>query len=275
MTNPPPTPPYLDPSPLGTKEYWDTLYSTDLHTRSALPSHAGQTWFEDSSAEEKTLAFLDENADALGLGRETSCFLDLGTGNASMLVALREDGWTGGDVGLWGCDYSDQSVELGRRVVRGLGRGGDGDGYEGGDADEGEGGVGNGAGDESRNERLPPIHLLRHDIFQPPPAEFPASGFDVVLDKGTFDAISLSAEPLPSGERMCEGYVEAVLPLVRKGGGLLQITSCNWTEPELRRWTESERAGGELEVVGRVRYPSFSFGGQKGSTLVGVCWRRR
>lgn len=60
-------------------------------------------------------------------------------------------------------------------------------------------------------------------------------GFDVVLDKGTFDAISLSDELLGdgSGRRIYEGYAENIVGAMKKGG-LLVITSCNWTEEELK-----------------------------------------
>lgn len=60
-------------------------------------------------------------------------------------------------------------------------------------------------------------------------------GFDVVLDKGTFDAISLSDELLGdgSGRRIYEGYSENIVGVMKKGG-LLVVTSCNWTGEELK-----------------------------------------
>lgn len=94
-------------------------------------------------------------------------------------------------------------------------------------------------------------------------------GWDVVLDKGTFDAISLSEEKDALGRRIVEGYKERVVPLVRDGGVFL-VTSCNWTEEELKGWFE----GGALEVLGRVEYRSFSFGGRKGQTISSVCFRK-
>lgn len=58
-------------------------------------------------------------------------------------------------------------------------------------------------------------------------------GFDVCLDKGTFDAISLSDEVLADGRRIYQGYAEKVVTVMKKGG-LLVVTSCNWTEEELK-----------------------------------------
>jgi hypothetical protein len=103
-----------------------------------------------------------------------------------------------------------------------------------------------------------------------------AAGWDVVLDKGTFDAVSLSDEQDNQGRRICEGYGERVLQLLR-AGGIFVVTSCNWTEKELREWFEAktEGPGGErLRLAGRIEYPSFSFGGVKGQTISTLCFEK-
>lgn len=103
-----------------------------------------------------------------------------------------------------------------------------------------------------------------------------SQGWDVVLDKGTFDAISLSDATDAQGRRASEGYRARILQLVRPGGVFL-ITSCNWTEAELKGWFEGPaREGGEgsFEVVDRVEYRTFSFGGVKGQTISTLCLRR-
>ena len=97
-------------------------------------------------------------------------------------------------------------------------------------------------------------------------------GFDVVLDKGTFDAICLSEEKDGRGRRVCEGYRERVEGLVREGGIFL-ITSCNWTHEELRSWFEGDESGLVYEAA--VKYPSFTFGGKTGMSVVTLCFRRR
>lgn len=94
-------------------------------------------------------------------------------------------------------------------------------------------------------------------------------GFDVLLDKGTFDAVSLNAEEDADGRRICERYRDKVEGLVKPGGRFL-ITSCNWTEKELGEWF----GGGDLVVEGRVEYPTYSFGGMKGQSVYSVCFRR-
>lgn len=234
--------------------------------------------------------------------------MDIGTGNGHFLFRLREpfpseDGsdsgpedeghaggegereWTGkvqrrGFRGrLVGTDYSQKSIEFAHRIAA------------------------------SRVPPVdPPIEFLHYDIMSRPPAPGSphpllsapnASGYDVVLDKGTFDAISLSDERLPSGRPLCEGYRERILRLVKEGGRFV-VTSCNWTGEELRGWFEGGgegdageggdggeeggiggtgdvRDGGEWGFVFEtgLKYRSFRFGGREGQSISSVCFRKR
>jgi EEF1A lysine methyltransferase 2 len=90
--------------------------------------------------------------------------------------------------------------------------------------------------------------------------------WDVVLDKGTFDAIGLAED----GRQAEQGYLERAKKLVKKDG-LVVITSCNWTEEEL---IEKFTKGGELVVEGKVNYPTFQFGGKQGQTISTIAFKR-
>ncbi len=267
MADPPPPPlsstkpTYLEPSALGTKEYWDALYQTERANHAANPADTGTVWFDDSRAETKLVSFLRGAAARGALDRATTTFLDLGCGNGSLLRALRADGWAGRGVGV---DYSAASVALAREVT---------------EEEEEEG-----KGEENEGGRL---EFMVWDILRDEPGalgqqqqQSPQSqqGWDVVLDKGTFDAVSLSDERDGAGRRVCEGYRERVLALLRPGGWFL-VTSCNWTEAELQGWfskrEEQDEEEGRLEVVGKVEYPSFSFGGVKGQTISTLCLEKK
>ncbi|KAF1986821.1 S-adenosyl-L-methionine-dependent methyltransferase [Aulographum hederae CBS 113979] len=270
---------HLAPSELGTKEYWDEAYTRELANHSTSSGSAdpdeGTIWFSDADAEEKIIDFLDDLAEDGVLIKSNSdpsatvidatappnpsTILDLGTGNGHMLFALRDAGWTGRMVGV---DYSAASVELAKQIAA------------------------------SRSSISPETgHIAFHEwniLTSAAGSWLPAdssglngdgdggAGFDVLLDKGTFDAISLSPALDSAGRRVCESYSEKVAPLVKKGG-LFVLTSCNWTEEELRRWFEGAGEEGRLEFVfrDRVRYPSFSFGGKSGQKVVSVCFERR
>ena len=74
------------------------------------------------------------------------------------------------------------------------------------------------------------VDLLRDEIGEE---------WDLVMDKGTFDALCLSQEGVKEkGDRLPSVvYPEQVTRLVKMGGYFL-ITSCNFTEEEIRRrWT--------------------------------------
>lgn len=268
-------PAYLPPSKLGTKEYWDSLYTTELTNHAANPSDTGTNWFDDSDAEARVVAFLeslaDDDQDILpeSLSQQEASFLDLGCGNGSLLFALRDEGWGGAMLGV---DYSAQSVALARNIAQSR-------------KEEEE--------EEEEEASTTPVHFLEWDLLNGPlsspsdntnassPLSYtpsPSRLFDIILDKGTFDAISLSATPSPEQQQQqqqhpCEIYRRRLLQLLSPGGIFL-ITSCNWTEPELRAWFADD-ADGELSVVGRVDYPTFTFGGVKGQTISTLCFRRK
>ncbi|KNB08708.1 hypothetical protein FOXG_09469 [Fusarium oxysporum f. sp. lycopersici 4287] len=241
-------PQHLEPSKLGTKQYWDDLYTNEITNHTADPSDIGTVWFDDSDAEAKILEFLDglldpSDPDSPVLSHDTTTFLDLGCGNGSLLFSLREEDWSARALGV---DYSPQSIALARQIAT------------------------------TKDDLEKPVEFEEWDLIAGPYSPVlngeQTEGWDVVLDKGTFDAISLSDEKDAQGRRLCECYRERVLPLVRKGGVFL-VTSCNWTETELRGWFEKTSEEG-FQVVGRVEYRSFSFGGHKGQTISTLCFRR-
>ena len=59
--------------------------------------------------------------------------------------------------------------------------------------------------------------------------------FDIVIDKGTYDAISLNPDE-PAAQRA--RYISNTLQLIAERG-LFVMTSCNWTEHELTQHFET------------------------------------
>ena len=178
---------------------------------------------------------------------QPSRFLDLGTGNGHMLFELCEDDidrqrWCGEMIGV---DYSVASVELARRIA-----------------------AQRHATDAEASRR---IRFECWDLLSSLPGEWLGAGFDVVLDKGTFDAISLMPH---SGllQHPCEMYRDKVTSLLKPGYFLL-VTSCNWTKDELTEWLATE--GGELACFDEAKYPSFTFGGHTGQSIVTIVFQRK
>ncbi|KAL8709280.1 MAG: hypothetical protein Q9225_007480, partial [Loekoesia sp. 1 TL-2023] len=161
-----PPPQHLSPSELGSKDYWDTTYTADLTTHSQTPNHTGTTWFADSLASQKTLSYLLSLHHPLS--RPTTTFLDLGTGNGEMLFLLRSSSnFTGQMLGI---DYSSSSIELASQLAT------------------------------ERGYSEQEVEFKEWDIMSPV-REWEEGEFDVVLDKGTFDAVSLNAETDAEGRR--------------------------------------------------------------------------
>lgn len=220
----------------------------ELSNNTASAEDEGTIWFDENGAEEAVVKLLDELEEEGHIqrdGENASRFLDLGTGNGHMLFTLREgedeDGegkWEGGMVGV---DYSPASVELARKI-------------------------------QTQRDIQPHVRFEEWDLLKAEPEDWHDRelGFDVVLDKGTFDAISLM--PQTEGEEhSCETYRRKVEPLLAPNGFLV-VTSCNWTKDELLSWlTPAE--GGQLEFFADAKYPSFTFGGQTGQSIVTMALR--
>lgn len=175
------------------------------------------------------IQFLFDNLGELRIN-ENSTMVDIGTGNGHLLFSLRDEGFKGQ---LKGIDYSENSVEFARSI-----------------AEEND---------------VDGITFEVVDIYDK--NWNPEEKFDVVLDKGTLDAIALSGLEF-EGKRAPEVYPSVIKKLLQENSILL-ITSCNFTEPELIRIITSET---DLKVWKTIQYPSFEFGGVKGQTVCSVAF---
>lgn len=183
--------------------------------------------------------------------------MDLGTGNGSSLFTLFVDGGYSGR--LVGIDYSKQSIELAQKINTRYSR-----------------------VFATTQHKSPPISFEVFDVIADDPVKASwwsegSQGFDLVLDKGTFDAISLSSELVKNHagveKRLCELYPGKTAALV-KPGGFLVITTCNWTEDEIMNWFSGGDMQGIFEVFDKIKYKSFSFGGHQGQGVSTVCFRK-
>lgn len=324
-----------------------------------------------SSSSQLTAADSTSTTTYLALDPETTSFLDLGTGNGHLLFRLREKGgFTGRMVGV---DYSAEAVELARGVLEGKRRMNKTNRWDDEVGGEGEGDGARGQRREGSRDLYSNISFERWDILREPPgpwASEPTSSspgnhlgtnstssptpitkgmerdpkripkqeeinpFTILLDKGTFDAISLCADfdsttdsdnnstnneendeseaakgtrppptPQQQQKRLSETYVQKIKPLLAKvPEARILVTSCNWTERELRSWfevggdvavggggatvavtEEVEKERGDegsidytaLEACGSIEYPSFVFGGVRGQSICSVVFRWR
>lgn len=197
--------------------------------------------------------------------------LECGSGNGTLLLSFLT--WPGPDpqpFHLTGLDYSAGAVQLGASVE-----------------------AARRAAIEDEDEDV----LDPEDVVNPATCQWRVGDllrddleevWDLVMDKGTFDALALSQDPVrEKGDRLpSKVYPEQVAKLVKPGGYFL-ITSCNFTEEEVKRrfsapglgeWrrvvlTQSALTSG-LSFHSSVPHPSFSFGGKTGQTVCTVAFQK-
>ncbi|KAJ8250303.1 hypothetical protein COCON_G00222250 [Conger conger] len=155
-----------------------------------------------------------------------AAILDVGTGNGILLVELAKSGFTN----LTGIDYSAAAVELAKNVLE--------------------------------QEGLSNVKVMEVDFLSCPAN---LTGFDVCMDKGTFDAISLNPDSTVDGKAH---YLKALQWALRKGG-LFVITSCNWTKEQLLHFFKQE-----FEFHQELPTPSFMFGGKTGHSVTALVFKR-
>lgn len=147
-----------------------------------------------------------------------------------MLVELYREGYKH----LTGVDYSANAIELAKQI----------------------------AGDQDMDINYKVIDLLNaQDIND----KFGDKKFDIVHDKGTYDAISLHPEN-PAEKRSI--YIQSLYDLT-SDGGLLILSSCNWTESEL-----CTSLSGKFELYKRIPTPTFKFGGSVGSVVTQIVLKK-
>lgn len=122
--------------------------------------------------------------------------MDLGCGNGHLLLELNSFGYTN----LLGVDYSQAAIDLAHKIA------------------------------EKRSQNV--IKFQQMDLF----ADSNVGEFMVVLDKGTFDAVTLDPRnddwEKKHGRNLGDEYVLRVGKMLKEDGVLL-ISSCNWTRDEL------------------------------------------
>ncbi|EOR00435.1 N-lysine methyltransferase see1 [Wallemia ichthyophaga EXF-994] len=179
----------LPSSRLGTKEHWDDVYEREVNNFEEI-GEEGEIWFGEDSVE-KMVDWALDNATPEESGPSV---LDMGTGNGHLLFELVSNGYDGQY--LKGVDYSPASIKLSYNIAK------------------------------SRGKDCEAVSFDVLDVLDQQQINR-LGEWDIVMDKGTFDAICLST----GSNRLL--YAKHAADLVRKGGKLL-ITSCNFTEEEIK-----------------------------------------
>ncbi|KAJ2557186.1 Protein-lysine N-methyltransferase efm4 [Coemansia sp. RSA 1933] len=222
----------FEASRLGHKDHWNSVYDREINNFEES-GDTGYVWFGEDTTH-KMLGWVYDNIE------DTSTrILDVGCGNGHLLLEMASEGYTN----LVGTDYSVQAVELAKRIAK--------------------------------NRNLDSAIVFQMQDFLDPQDVARVAGsdkFDLVLDKGTYDAICLKpseADDAAVDMNAADAYPVSVVASLNESGVFL-ITSCNWTEEEL-----TARFADHLVCVGRVQHRSFKFGGAVGQTVATVAFTKK
>lgn len=128
---------------------------------------------------------------------DSPTILEIGSGNGTLLFSLVDAGYEA--TRLAGVDYSPDAVKLARMVA-------------------------------GSREGCEPISFSACDFLTEVPSKLfgqGEEGWDLLLDKGTYDAIALG-ERDESGRSPVEGYPIRAANLLKKGGHILITCKCAW-----------------------------------------------
>lgn len=155
---------------------------------------------------------------------KTSNIVDIGCGNGVLLTELANSGF----VNLLGVDYSEKGIVLAKEIAK----------------------------KQDLNINYAVGNVLEPDFYN--------GLFDVVLDKGTYDAVSLSTD----SKRNREAYIDNVYNCLKQNG-LLILTSCNFTKCELDAQFNDKFSNFDV-----IPTPQFKFGGKIGSVVTCVVYKK-
>uniref|UniRef100_A0A915BK00 Protein-lysine N-methyltransferase n=1 Tax=Parascaris univalens TaxID=6257 RepID=A0A915BK00_PARUN len=163
--------------------------------------------------------------------RKDSRIIDLGCGNGSLLRYLRRLKFSY----LNGVDYCEDAIRLARNIAE----------------------------REMTNIDMPSINFQVFDLLGENTLN---DRYDIVMDKGTWDAMSLCAEK----EHRLSHYRNFIVNIITIKG-IFIIFSCNFTKEELRKQFECKELCFETEIASTN---SIIFGGKSGVTSTGAIFRR-
>lgn len=222
----------LHPSKLGTRAHWDSVYEEELTNFEELGDE-GEIWFGVETVEK----MVDWTVNNVPHTTNPS-ILEVGCGNGVLLLALSEAGYTA--TCLSGIDYSPCAIKLAKSIAA------------------------------TRGES---ISFYACDFLNDDPhvlSHMKEGAWDLLLDKGTFDAIALGAKD-ENGRSPAISYPGRVKNLLKPGGCFL-ITTCNFTEDELQAQFATAETG--LVYHSRIQHPTYTFGGKEGSICSSVAFQK-
>ncbi|XP_056634996.1 EEF1A lysine methyltransferase 2 [Diorhabda carinulata] len=207
----------LEPSELGSQDYWEGRYAQEIRNFS---SHGdpGEIWFGEDIVD-RVIRWINN----WNLIEKNKKIVDVGCGNGMFLIELANEGYTN----LTGVDYSENAIKLATEIA------------------------------QKQNLN---ISYYTCDILQGLP-----ENYDIIHDKGTYDAISLSENAKESRAKYSESVYNSL-----DGDGVFILTSCNWTQDELDNYFNEK-----FDRLAIIPTPQFKFGGKVGNVVTSCVYKKK
>jgi len=97
----------LDPSKLGTKDYWENAYKLELNNYTDH-GDVGEVWFGEDAGQ-RMVNWLSEHPEYV---QPSDPILDNGTGNGVLCMDMEEEGFTD----ITGIDYCQEAIDLAEKI---------------------------------------------------------------------------------------------------------------------------------------------------------------
>ncbi|WVN89208.1 uncharacterized protein L203_104426 [Cryptococcus depauperatus CBS 7841] len=239
----------LPPSKLGTKEYWDSIYDREVRVFDDIGDE-GEIWFGEDSVH-KMRQWAHENLPQSS-SEDPLRIIECGSGNGTLLLSfLISPEPPAQQYRLTGIDYSEGAKVLAEGVEK--------------------------QKRETLDDELEDEQVANHCTVEWRVGDLLRQNFDgetwnLVLDKGTYDALCLSDKPVQEDKTQrlpSEVYPERITKLISPGGFFL-ITSCNFTEEEIKERFNQPQFGLSFHIP----HPTYSFGGKTGSIVCTVAFEK-
>lgn len=219
----------FDSSPLGTKEYWNSIYERDIsifHDAGDI----GEVWFG-KRVQTKIVNWIVNH---FPNNSSDPWICEIGCGNGALLAKLYNKIPY---IHLNGLDYSESAIELAKACNPDL-----------------------------------PIQWYAGDFLNTD--DFVKKRFhkmfDLIIDKGTFDAMTLSGI-----QGILETYKSSLSACIKSDTGFFILTSCNWTKNELIQMFSSNDYNSSFipqeEIIHDI--PSFTFQGNSGNCVTSIVFK--
>jgi len=218
-------------SDLGNKDHWDTTYDEEISQFLNNRDEIGYVWYG-KQVQNKTVQYIKNN-----FTNKDIKILDIGCGNGALLFELINIGFSN----LKGMDYSEKSIELACNIKN----------YK-----------------ISQGEKLcEKIEFYTEDINEPL-IENKEYLYDLILDKGTFDAYMLNKD---NSYLNYSKYIKTKM----NDKSILIISSCNHLKKDLLEYfTNSENNQNfGFELVEEIPHKSFNFGGSIGQSVTTLVFK--